>query len=288
MRKFRGFTALLACIAVVAASLVVASTTADALITQRDHDRSADHRQQHRGTGPRPGQLSHRRLHDMQSRASGSTAAIDALREQRDPGGAGHPQPPAQRLRGCEGVGSGRRAHPGVSRPDGDHQGPAAYPRPDAGLRVVPGCVQGPADRPGTGGRRPVPQMVRSHDGHHHQRPRPSSNRLALATARSVPRRRSTAASGRSTAPTTRRMLPSATGKAGAEQCAGLATGCPIPWPSVEQFQQWGRYVSQQKLLDDPVFVNMAMEVSAGVGLAATMAATGVATAVARRTSPCP
>ena len=77
-------------------------------------------------------------------------------------------------------------------------------------------------------------------------------------------------------------MLPQCNGQGGAEQCAGLATGCPIPWPSVEQFQQWGRYVSQKKLLDDPVFVNMAMEVSAGVGLAATMAATGVATAIAR------
>ncbi len=45
------------------------------------------------------------------------------LREQGDPEGAGRPQPPAQRPRGREGMGSGRRAHAGVSRPVGDRQG---------------------------------------------------------------------------------------------------------------------------------------------------------------------
>lgn len=59
-------------------------------------------------------------------------------------------------------------------------------------------------------------------------------------------------------------------------------TGCPVPWPTVEQFEQWGRYLSQENLWEDPVFPNLAMESSVGIGLAATMVATGVATAAAR------
>ena len=73
--------------------------------------------------------------------------------------------------------------------------------------------------------------------------------------------------------------LPQCNGPGGLAQCAALATGCPVPWPTVEQFQQWGRFVSQQDTLEDPVLPNLLMEASAGVGLAATMAATGIGTA---------
>jgi uncharacterized repeat protein (TIGR01451 family) len=66
------------------------------------------------------------------------------------------------------------------------------------------------------------------------------------------------------------------------DQCSDLATGCPIPWPTVEQFQQWGTYLSMKKIFDDPVFSNMAMELSTGVGLAATLSATGISTALSR------
>src|SRR5262245_12179850 len=40
------------------------------------------------------------------------------------------------------------------------------------------------------------------------------------------------------------------------DQCTGLATGCPVPWPTVEQFQQWGRFVSMRNLGEDPVLAN--------------------------------
>ncbi|HEY1106313.1 MAG TPA: hypothetical protein VGE78_09205, partial [Agromyces sp.] len=59
-------------------------------------------------------------------------------------------------------------------------------------------------------------------------------------------------------------------------------TGCPVPWPTVEQFEQWGRYLSQEDLWEDPVFPNLALESSVGVGLAAGMVATGAITAAAR------
>jgi hypothetical protein len=77
-------------------------------------------------------------------------------------------------------------------------------------------------------------------------------------------------------------QLPQCNGPGGLAQCQGLATGCPVPWPTVEQFQQWGRYLAQKDFLEDPILMNLAMEASVGIGLAATMAAAGVSTAVAR------
>ncbi|WP_127819307.1 putative Ig domain-containing protein [Microbacterium sp. CPCC 204701] len=64
--------------------------------------------------------------------------------------------------------------------------------------------------------------------------------------------------------------------------CLHGPTGCPVPWPTAEQFQQWGRYLSQQELFDDPVFPNLAMDASVGIGVAATLAATAAGTAAAR------
>ncbi|MBT2518013.1 Ig-like domain repeat protein [Streptomyces sp. ISL-90] len=78
-------------------------------------------------------------------------------------------------------------------------------------------------------------------------------------------------------------LLPQCQGSTGTTPACMLGpTGCPVPWPTVEQFQQWGRYLAQEDLWENPVFPNLAMEASVGVGLAATMAATGVATAAAR------
>ena len=78
-------------------------------------------------------------------------------------------------------------------------------------------------------------------------------------------------------------LLPQCQSSSGTTVACMLGpTGCPVPWPTVEQFQQWGRYLSQEDLWENPVFPNIVMEASVGVGLAATMAATGLATAAAR------
>jgi hypothetical protein len=75
--------------------------------------------------------------------------------------------------------------------------------------------------------------------------------------------------------------LPQCQGTA-IDQCSGLPTGCPVPWPTVEQFQQWGRYLSMRRLAEDPILANQAMEAATGIGLAASLAANGVLTSLSR------
>ncbi|MGW9168379.1 putative Ig domain-containing protein [Agromyces sp. NPDC055658] len=78
-------------------------------------------------------------------------------------------------------------------------------------------------------------------------------------------------------------LLPQCQDSSGTTVACQLGpTGCPVPWPTVEQFEQWGRYLSQEDLWEDPVFPNLALESSVGVGLAAGMVATGATTAAAR------
>ena len=161
MRKFRGFTALLACVAVVAASLVVASTTAEAQPPQP--------------TAAVPPIIGNAADGILRNVPTQYYAAIDdfentAIQEVLDT----HNLPPsdAQAVKAW-----GRDAVRTQEYLDllSDHHQAGSEPFEQRGprLRVVPGSVQGPAGRPGAGGRRPVPEMVRSHDGHDHRRPDP-------------------------------------------------------------------------------------------------------------------
>jgi hypothetical protein len=65
--------------------------------------------------------------------------------------------------------------------------------------------------------------------------------------------------------------------------CAGNATGCPVPWPSYEQFKAWGSYRANEALYSSPIVSVLSTEGASGIGIAATMAAAGLSVPLAAR-----
>jgi hypothetical protein len=77
-------------------------------------------------------------------------------------------------------------------------------------------------------------------------------------------------------------LLPQCQGLANFD-CTAFPTGCPVPWPTLAQFQQWGLYRVEQQLLEDPILMNTTLEIASGVGLAGGLAATSIAVPLATR-----
>lgn len=70
--------------------------------------------------------------------------------------------------------------------------------------------------------------------------------------------------------------------------CMAGATGCAVPWPSVDQFEAWGAYVADESTLGSPILANLSLEGASGIAIASTAAAAHLAIPLAAKLGAVP